>query len=156
MMFYTESDRTKHWKTRKSHCLKKHNTIQIPKNYATSQVEIPSLKETTKSTDAINLTKNTLKFSHVLNSKKFSGINTFMVNGMTKEFISKKLCSMNNNLNLKSDHSNTLCKPLMNEFSIDKQINDDTQMTLFATDEDDLNSINDESIHNTLEKNNPT
>jgi hypothetical protein len=48
MMFYTESDRTKHWKTRKNHCLKKHNTIQIPKNYATSQVEIPSPRKLLK------------------------------------------------------------------------------------------------------------
>lgn len=156
MMFYTESDRTKHWKTRKNHCLKKHNTIQIPKNYATSQVEIPTLKETSKSTDVIDLTRNTLKFSHLLRTKKFCGINTFMVNGMSKEFIRKKKYSMNKHVNLKSDNSNTLCELVRNDISVEKEINDDTQMTLFATDEDDLNSINDDSLHSPTVNSSPS
>ncbi len=154
MMFYSEADRTKHWKTRKKECLKKHKTMEIPKNYATSQVEIPSLKKNSNSNNAIDSTKQTLKFSHIFKNDTYSGMNKFMVNGMTKDFISQKVSSKNNNLNLKSDQNNIFCKPNMNKICVDQEINQDNQeMTLFVTDEDDLHNTNNESVRHTLEDN---
>lgn len=138
IMFYSHSDRMKHWKTKKNQCMNKHRIAEIPQNFATSQVDIPHVKSygMSKSNNIGLSSSKALQFSHIYNKSKFAGITSFMVSGMTKDFTNKKLLSISTNVNIKN--VDTLLNGDKNQTTTKEDDSNDVQQTIFATEEDDL------------------